>query len=312
MGEIDLNGIRLKNEIIISSVGYGIWDWYWYPWPWIFINAKKIGAVITKTLTWEGSEGNFGVNPKKPKGMRNQLQWLWQMWKNKEKVIQKNSWVVLNCFGLWNPGVGYYFKEIYPKTKGINKIISIAGDSIEEYRTIIKLVKQEKEKNDLGIVAIELNLDSCPSAEKHFEEISHFQKLCKQVKQEAGEIPLILKLSPKSGWLKRALIAEKSGFNAIHAINSYPVSRSAKSPLKSEIVGQSGHTIKERAKKIIAKLVRELDIPVIGGGGVSSKKDVQEFLDIGASAINITTLCYIHPLRVVHTARKYRRKQNKI
>ena len=312
MEEIHLNGIRLKNEIVISSVGGGIWDWDGSSWPWTIINAKKVGAVISKTFTIEGRAGHSGIDPQKPQGKWNQAQWLWQMWRKRGEVIQKNSCSTLNCVGLRNPGIEYYFQEIYPKTKGINKIISIAGDSIEEYTTLIRIIKQEKEKNDLGVAAIELNADSCPSAEKHFEGISHFQELCEQVRREAGEIPLILKLSPKRRWLERSLIAEEAGFNAIHAINSKPIPKIARLPLKSEIVGQSGPGIKYMAQEIISELVERLKIPVIGGGGVSSKKDVQEFLNIGASAVNITTLCYTYPLRTACIVRKYWKKQNKI
>jgi len=103
------------------------------------------------------------------------------------------------------------------------------------------------------------------------------KELCERAKREAGEIPLILKISPEGNWLKRALITQEAGLNAVHAINTIPVRDidliTGESPLRSEIVGQSGTYIRYKALYIVFKLAKHLEIPVIGGG-VCSEKDV--------------------------------------
>lgn len=308
---IELNGIKLKNRIVISSVGYGDKDWY--SWPMWIIDPKKVGAVITKTLTLEERRGYFDVDPKCPPDRWNQLKWVWEMLKKRKEVIRKMPGGYLNAFGLWNVGIEYYFRKIYPETNEVNKIISVAGFSVKEYIKIINRIKQEE---NLNIAAIELNAGSCPSVETDLKEkYSLLKELCERAKREAGEIPLILKISPEGNWLKRALIAQEAGLNAVHAINTIPVRDidliTGESPLRSEIVGQSGTCIRYKALYIVFELAKHLEIPVIGGGGVCSERDVRKFFCVGASAVNVTSLCFSHPLRTALIIKKHCKNDSK-
>ncbi len=142
---IYLNGIKLKNRFLVSSgaLGYGL------GWPWEkpliklgIIDPTCFGAVVTKTLTLESEIGNF-IDPFAP----------WpKMILNAPKVLQKvkNGW--LNNLRLWNVGIDYFIKKIFPQIKNVNLIISINGKTIEDFLKLIEKI------NPLEIAAIELNV----------------------------------------------------------------------------------------------------------------------------------------------------------
>ena len=126
---VNLNGIEVKNRFFVSSgaLAYGSK----YLWAKPFIDPTIFGAVVTRTLTLEQRQGNFGVNPIKPDGILKQMVWGIQIMKERPTVLRKisNGWI--NAFGWWNIGIERYISEIYPKTEKVPKIVSIGGFSIE-------------------------------------------------------------------------------------------------------------------------------------------------------------------------------------
>ena len=69
-----------------------------------------------------------------------------------------------------------------------------------------------------------------------------------------------------------------------------------KKPRLSTIMGGlSGPCIKPIAIASIYKLYKEVDIPIIGIGGISNYKDILEFLIAGSTFVQLGTINYKYP-----------------
>ncbi|MCM8815482.1 MAG: dihydroorotate dehydrogenase, partial [Candidatus Omnitrophica bacterium] len=99
------------------------------------MDYRFIGAIITKTLTWNESKGN--PPPR-----------IWEL---------ENG--LINNIGLQNIGVKRFYKEKLKKLIRMKKplIVSIGGKSIDEISKCVKFLASVKE-----VSAFELNL-SCPN-----------------------------------------------------------------------------------------------------------------------------------------------------
>ena len=128
------------------------------------------------------------------------------------------------------------------------------------------------------------------------ELLSPLMKEKEKLKEETGKnVPVAVKIDPDMG---NDQIKDLSGlFNelqidAVIATNT-TVSRMSISDhrLSNEKGGLSGAPLNERSNEVIAELHAELKdkIPIIGVGGINSKKDAEEKLSAGASLIQIYT-----------------------
>lgn len=144
---------------------------------------------------------------------------------------------------------------------------------------------------------IEINV-SCPMPKKAVG--IHIGRSTKKVKEqveavkESVTIPVGVKLSPNFAYedeLARAV--EDSGGDFITATNSVQGLHSVdietgKLRLRA-FGGYSGPAVKPIMLRCVAKIAKEVDIPIFGVGGVSNWNDVVEYLMIGAEAVQICT-----------------------
>ena len=157
--------------------------------------------------------------------------------------FEHNGWI--NKIGLRNPGIDYAIKN-YKK----NSIISVAILNKED---IPKLVK--KIPDDMNI---ELNI-SCPNAEKKMitEGIENFLN-----KKRTW---CIIKLSPTTD-MKLVDNYYKQGFRQFHCSNTYPTPTG----------GLSGKFLIPYSTKLINNIKSKYsDTTVIGGGGITSKEEIE-------------------------------------
>lgn len=199
---------------------------------------------------------------------------------------------LLNAIGLANPGVEKFLHEL-KKLRGIKVpiIVSVVGENAYEYGEIARILDREN-----SVSAIELNI-SCPH-EGGVHEISVNPSLTYEVVREAVKNcskPIIVKLSPNVvdiAEIGRA--AEEAGASAVTAINTVRAMainiETGKPVLSSKIGGLSGPAIKPIAIRCVYQLYESVGIPIIGCGGISSWRDVVEFLLAGASAVQIGSI----------------------
>ncbi len=220
-------------------------------------------------------------------------------------VVQVEGGLV-NAMGLPNPSIGHFAKDIQ-ETKGINvpMIVSIYAYSPEEF-SIIARKAAETEADGL-----ELNL-SCPHAERTGAEIGHDPELVEEVVKKVTRIvekPVFVKLTPNIADIAEvAKAAERAGADAVTAINTVKAMvidiETAKPVLGNKVGGLSGPAIKPIAVRCVYEIYDAVKIPVIGCGGVSTWQDAVEFMQAGASAVQIGTAIATKGLKVFRQVAK--------
>ncbi len=119
--------------------------------------------------------------------------------------------------------------------------------------------------------------------------------------KEVVKVPVFVKLSPNVLDITQfARAAEGAGADGLVAINTLgpclAIDIENAMPMLGSTNGYgwlSGQAIKPLAVRCVADIVRAVDIPVIGVGGISSGRDVAEFLMVGAAAVQICTAAIV-------------------
>ncbi len=207
----------------------------------------------------------------------------------------------LNAVGLPTPG----YKETNDEWEELKKfsvpvIASIYGGTIKEFVKVAEFITEKKP------AIIELNI-SCPNSDKHGMLFGTEPKIAgevvAEVKKVTKKIPIMPKLTPNTHLLKQvAKECEAQGANAISAINTVAgmkINIEARKPVLSfKKGGYSGPAIKPIAVKAIYDLYEELEIPILGMGGVTTGKDAIELIQAGATIIGIGTGVYYREVEV--------------
>ncbi len=271
MSALKINNIIFNNPIMVASGTYGYGDEVSD-----FVDLSKFGALITKSVTRNPREGN-----------------------PPPRIFEVNSGM-LNSIGLANLGVERYVEEKIPQLNKIktNIIINIAGTRIDDYIETLEILESANSKH----VGYEINI-SCPNVKEGGMEFGvspdMTKKLTKELRSRTDKL-LIMKLTPNvTSIVEIGLAAQRGGADAVSAINTVSGMRvdiQSKKPMLSTIIGGlSGPAIKPIAIANVFRLFKNIDIPIIGIGGISNSDDVIEFLISGASFVQLGTINYKHP-----------------
>jgi len=223
---------------------------------------------------------------------------------NEQPRIVETASGMLNAIGLQNPGIHAVIRKFAPTwaTWQTPVIVNIAGESIEEFVDLAKLLEDVK-----GVAGIEVNV-SCPNVLAGgavFGADAQMVAEATAAVRRATTLPLIVKLSPNTGDVRpTALAAASSGADAISLINTITamsIDTGKRRPtLANGTGGLSGPALKPIALRMVYEVACELrsshlQVPVIGIGGISNANDALEFLMAGASAIQIGTINFVNP-----------------
>lgn len=267
---VSLPGLNLKNPIIPASGTFG----YGREFAMIY-DLGVLGGFVTKSVTLDARIGN--AQPRigeAPSGM-------------------------LNAIGLENKGVEFVrLREVpFLEKQNTEVIVSIAGSSVEEYGEVVSHLTGLD-----CIKAFELNI-SCPNVAHGGMAIGTDPEavamVVRMVKQVADK-PVYVKLSPNvTDIVKIAQAAEQAGADGLVLINTLMGLRmdlrTAKPLLGNVTGGLSGPAIKPIALRMVYQVAQNVNIPIIGCGGISNAEDVLEFLYAGASAVEVGTANLIDP-----------------
>lgn len=285
---VDLGGLNLKNPVTVASGTFGYGLEYED-----FMDISQIGGVIVKGTTLEPRSGNPAPRiAETPAGM-------------------------LNAIGLENPGIDVFLKEYLPylSEKGVTVIANIAGNTVEEYARIAAKIEASE-----GVAAIELNI-SCPNVKKGGLQFGTnpytVKEVVEAVKKETS-LPVIPKLSPNvTDIVEIAKAAEAGGADALSMINTLlgmAIDIKKKKPVLANVFGGlSGPAIKPVALRMIYQVYKEVDLPILGGGGIMNSNDAIEFIMAGASAVSIGTGNFINPrlaLEIAQGIKNYLQEEN--
>lgn len=264
---IQISGLDLSNPLLLAS---GIADETGSSMAEAVSNGA--GGVVTKSLSIAPREGHR--NP----------------------CIVELPFGLINAMGLPNPGIEEYAKEIGAFREGIERptpvIGSVFGSTIEEYGTAAEMVQQ------IGVDAIEIN-GSCPNAKglglQFGQDPAVIDELVREVKGRVG-IPVFFKLTPAaSNIVELGFSAQEAGADGLVAVNTMPAMKidvRTRRPVLTNITGGlSGPSLRPIGVRIVHQLMSsgDIDIPVIGVGGVLNYEDVLEYMLAGASAVQIGT-----------------------
>jgi len=267
---VKIGKLDLKNPVMVASGTFGYAEEFKD-----FFDLKKLGAIVTKTITIRARSGNLPPRTcETPAGM-------------------------LNSVGLENPGIDEFIEEKIPflKKLGIPVIVSIAAEEDPEEFSI--LVKQLDKISEIS--AIELNI-SCPNLHKNkliSQDAESTFALVSAVRQ-LTEKTLIAKLSPNVVSISEiALAAQNAGSDAIALINTLTgmsIDVHKRIPkLASWIGGLSGPAIRPVAVKMVWETYNKIKIPIIGMGGIMDIQSALEFFIAGATAVSVGTVNFINP-----------------
>ena len=194
----------------------------------------------------------------------------------------------INAVGLTNPGAEEAFKQLSELSLPDDRFLltSIFGGSVEEIVSVARLLAPVSD-------GLELNL-SCPHAEGYGMDMGQDPGLVREITtavKAAVDIPVIPKLTPNVPNIAEiAKAAVAGGADALCAINTVGpafYSSHCAPVLKNHLGGMSGKGILPIALKCIQDIRSEVDVPIIGCGGISTVEDVQAFQYAGANIFGI-------------------------
>lgn len=268
--EVRIGEIVLSRPVIVASGTFGYGEEYCQ-----LLDYSKIGAIVTKGITLRPREGNPPPRiAETPAGM-------------------------LNSIGLQNPGVEAFVTEKLPffRKNKIPCIVNVAGSSVEENVEIVRILDGEQD-----VAGIELNV-SCPNVKRGGMAFGKNADLLREVVSEvrkATSKTLVTKLSPNvTDIAEMAKVAVNAGSDSLSLINTIvgmAIDIEERKPVLGGITGGlSGPAIKPIAVRMVWEVCREVDVPVIGMGGITTASDAVEFFIAGAAAVAVGTATFYHP-----------------
>lgn len=225
---------------------------------------------------------------------------------------------LINSIGLQNPGVDKVIEEELPKLANClhKKVMAnIGGFSIDEYREVAARLDKCAQ-----IGWLEINV-SCPNVHGGGIAFGTDAKAAAQVVKAVKAVvkkPVIVKLSPNvTDIVSIAQACEAEGADGISLINTMLGMRidlkTGKPVIANKMGGFSGPAVFPVALRMVYQVYENVDIPVVGIGGVSTASDVMEMMLAGATAVQIGAANLVNPYvckeiveALPETMRKYR------
>ena len=268
--QIELPGLQLRNPIMPASGCFGFGREYSQ-----FYKLDQLGAIMVKATT---AEPRFG---------------------NPTPRVAETTSGMLNAIGLQNPGLESVMDEELPwlSQYDVPIIANVAGSTIEDYVAVAKRISTAP-----NVHALELNI-SCPNVKEGglaFGTVPETAYEVTKAVKDVSSVPVYVKLSPNvTDIVQMAKVVEKAGADGLTMINTLLGMRidlkTGKPILANGAGGLSGPAIKPVAIRMIHQVSQQVNIPIIGMGGVQTAEDVVEYFLAGASAVAVGTANFVDP-----------------
>jgi dihydroorotate dehydrogenase (NAD+) catalytic subunit len=282
---VRIGRVTFQNPILLASGTFG----FGREFPDV---VRRLGGIVSKGITRRPRAGNPPP----------------RIWEVPHGII--------NSVGLENPGVDEFVRTVLPvmRFRPAQVLVNVAGDTAEEYAEIIRRI-------DSGLVAgFELNV-SCPNVRAGGVAFGRDPKLVARIVKAARRAtPRLLVTKLTANFIDPMLTAraaEDAGSDAVSLINTVMAQAfdaQGQPALGGGTGGLSGPAIKPFALYCIQRVVQAVRIPVIGGGGITSGRDVREFLSAGARLIQIGSINLVDPyagIRILEEFRAQPRRHSK-
>ena len=268
---IRIGPVQFKNPYFAASGCFGYGLEYRR-----FIEPDELGAVVTKTITFEPRAGN--PLPR----------------------LRETPSGLLNSIGLQNVGLEVYLREKLPElvAAGGTPFVSIAATALDEYERMAERLAEHP-----AVSAVEVNL-GCPNVDaggdRDAAEARAVERITRAVKERLPGRCVAVKLTPNvTDITNLARGAEQGGADAVVAINTLggmdiDIERS-RPTFARERAGLSGPAIFPVALLKVWEISAAVRIPVIAVGGIAGPEQVLKFFMAGAVAVQLGTVLYSRP-----------------
>ncbi|MGE7836316.1 dihydroorotate dehydrogenase [Viridibacillus arvi] len=268
--QVELPGLSLKNPIIPASGCFGFGQEYAQ-----LYDLSKLGAVMIKATTLETRSGN--PTPR----------------------VAETAAGMLNAIGLQNPGLEHVLAHELPwlEKYDVPIIANVAGTETADYVAVAEAISKAP-----NVHALELNI-SCPNVKCGGIQFGTDPKSASDLTaavKAVSDVPVYVKLSPNVTNISEiAKAVEAGGADGITMINTLIGMRlhpkTGKPIIANGTGGLSGPAVKPVAIRMVHEVSRNVNIPIIGMGGVATAEDVIDFLSVGASAVAVGTANFVDP-----------------
>lgn len=270
--KVSLSGWEIDNPIIPASGTFG----YGYEFAEHY-DINMLGSFSFKGTTKEGRYGN-----------------------PLPRIAECFSFGMLNSVGLQNPGIDKVINEELVKLKGVytKKVIAnISGNSVDDYVYCCRLIDK---CDQVGIIEVNVSCPNVHGGKLLFgTDPKIVGKLTKAIKKVTTK-PIYVKLSPNvTNVVDIAVSCVKNGADGLVLINTLQGMRidlkNGKPVLFQKTGGYSGPGIFPVAEQMVYQVYENVNVPIIGVGGIDSAEKVLEMMYAGATAVEIGSANLIDP-----------------
>lgn len=264
-----LGPLELRSPLIAASGTVGsVWEWA------SVADVSVYGAAVAKSVSpmpWDG---------------------------RKAPRVAPTETGMLNGIGIQNPGIESWSENIGPRISTLD--VPLWGSAVAQEADGFALVAKGLEAS--GVTAIEVNL-SCPNLEdgEMFSFDAARSRDVLEAVSSSTTVPVSAKLSPNTPDIVGvATTCHSAGADFLVLTNTafgFGVSIPDGQPLLSGGVGgYSGPGLKPISLRCVYEVSRAVpEVPIVGCGGVSTGRDIVEYLMTGASAVQVGTLHLAEP-----------------
>lgn len=281
-----LGPLEVRSPLIAASGTVGsVWEWA------SVADVSVYGAAVAKSVSptpWDGREA--------------------------PRVAPMETGM-LNGIGIQNPGIEAWSEDMRPRIPSLGVPVwgSAVGQDVDGFALVAKGLEAS------GATAIEVNL-SCPNLEdgEMFSFDAARSRDVLAAVRSSATVPVGAKLSPNTPDIAGiAATCHSAGADFVILTNTafgFGVSLSDRQPLLSGGTGgYSGPGLKPISLRCVYEVSRGApEIPIVGCGGVSTGRDVVEYLMTGASAVEVGTLHLAEPRAGKRLLRELRREMKRL
>jgi dihydroorotate dehydrogenase (NAD+) catalytic subunit len=242
------------------------------------IDLNRLGALVTKTITPDVRNGN------------------------PQPRVTEVTGAMLSSIGIPSKGPEHYLDQVVPFYASYRPplVASISAGTVDAFGTLAAHISVP------GVAAIEANI-SCPNLEANGRAFAMFpedtENVIRRIKA-ATPLPVWAKLTPNVGDITViARAAEAGGADALVVANALLGMaidvESFRPKLGNLMGGLTGPAVKPVILRMVYQCARAVGLPVIGCGGISDVSDVVEYMLAGATAVQVGTVNFIHPTRMI-------------
>ena len=262
-----LGAITLQNSVCLATA----------PWDLNGAGYEQLGAIFTKTVTMEPRAGLPGH----------------------DGILQVADQTLLNRTDMRTEGAELLVQEHLPQLRrfGVPVFVSITAPGVPGFRKIARYLQREA---GTQLAGLEVYITVPPGGSGADVTARFVREATEAVRNELGDdAAVIVKLPPWPDHIRGlALGAQEGGATALAATNTLKVLHLPTDRRAAPLVGGlSGEALRPLALRCVWELANDekLTLPIFGTGGIFTLRDVEDYLRVGAQAVQVASGEWLSP-----------------